>query len=112
MKTLGAGFHQPVDEIHSLSMAEHQKLVFHNLGLADFAKHYNFEVIDTFNVTVARYKDFVQGKCACHFHKVVESEKEFNPMKRQSRFHVEGTINAIYSEILLSRLCSNFFPKR
>ncbi|XP_076333251.1 cadherin-like and PC-esterase domain-containing protein 1 isoform X2 [Tachypleus tridentatus] len=119
MKTLGAGFHQPVDEIHSLSMGEHQKLVYHNLGLADFAKHYNIEVIDTFNITVARYKDFLQGKCACHFHKVVEvdlSTREIrmsrNPTKREPRYHVEGIINIIYSEILLSRLCSDFVPKR
>ncbi|XP_076333149.1 cadherin-like and PC-esterase domain-containing protein 1 isoform X1 [Tachypleus tridentatus] len=119
MKTLGAGFHQPVDEIHSLTTTEHQKLVYHNLGLADFAKHYSFEVIDTFNVTVARYKDFLQGKCACHFHKVVEvndSTREIrrwgNPTKKKIRYHVEGTINAIYSEILISRLCNNFVPKR
>lgn len=49
---------------------EQKKLMMQNLWLADFARHYNIDVIDTFNITVARYKDFLQGKCACHFHKV------------------------------------------
>jgi hypothetical protein len=40
------------------------------MGLAAFAKHYHMDVVDTFNMTAARYKDFLQGKCACHFHKV------------------------------------------
>ncbi|KFM56819.1 hypothetical protein X975_20022, partial [Stegodyphus mimosarum] len=90
------------------------------MGLADFAKHYNFEVIDTFNITVPRYKDFLQGKCACHFHRVVKipSADETFPRWRtrrntggahKTRFHVEGPINAIYSEILLSRICSEFY---
>lgn len=50
--------------------SEQRKLLLHSMGLADFAKHYNFEVIDTFNITIPRYKEFLQGKCACHFHKV------------------------------------------
>jgi hypothetical protein len=40
------------------------------MGLAAFAKHHHMDVVDTFNITAARYKDFLQGKCACHFHKV------------------------------------------
>ncbi|GFQ98804.1 cadherin-like and PC-esterase domain-containing protein 1 [Trichonephila clavata] len=122
MKTLGAGFHLPVEGVHTLSMDEQRKLLLHSMGLADFAKHYNFEVIDTFNITVPRYKDFLQGKCACHFHRVVKIpslDDNFPRWRtrrntgtggsRQTRFHVEGPINAIYSEILLSRICSDFY---
>ncbi|UYV69690.1 CPED1 [Cordylochernes scorpioides] len=70
MKTLGSGFHQPVAGVHTLTMEDQRKLLLHSLGLAEFARHYNIEVIETFNMTVARYKDFLQGKCACHFHRV------------------------------------------
>jgi hypothetical protein len=50
--------------------AEQRKLLKHSMGLAAFAKHHHMDVVDTFNITAARYKDFLQGKCACHFHKV------------------------------------------
>ncbi|CAN7989448.1 unnamed protein product, partial [Ixodes hexagonus] len=110
IKTLGAGFHQPVEGIHCLNMNEQKKLMMQNLWLSEFARHYNFDVIDTFNITVARYKDFLQGKCACHFHKVVPlPTPKHRPPGRpppQPSFHVEGEINAIYSEILLNRICS------
>ncbi|GAB6029952.1 cadherin-like and PC-esterase domain containing 1 [Chamberlinius hualienensis] len=139
MKTLGSGFHLPVDGVHRLSKTEQRKLLLHSMGLAEFAKHYNFEVIDTFNVTVPRYKDFLQGKCACHFHRVVPVDlsienitayltgpdpswrfqvqgqsaslpwilrQKFSSGNKGVRFHVEGPVNAAYSEILISRLCS------
>lgn len=109
IKTLGAGFHQPVEGIHCLSMNEQKKLMMQNLWLADFARHYNIDVIDTFNITVARYKDFLQGKCACHFHKVVPlpTPRQRPPGRPppQQAYHVEGDVNAIYSEILLNRIC-------
>lgn len=115
LKTLGSGFHQAVDGVHSLSVNEHQKLLQHNLGMANFAKHYGFEVIDTFNITVARYKDFLQGKCACHFHRVIKVpypesiwKKHQSKSRPSPRYHVEGSINAIYSEILLSRICKEY----
>ncbi|KAG8199157.1 hypothetical protein JTE90_015988 [Oedothorax gibbosus] len=109
MKTLGAGFHQPVESVHSLSMVDQYKLILHNQGLSEFAQHHNFEVIDTFNMTSARFKDFMQGKCSCHFHRVVEvaSENKNRLHKSWKKYHVEGPINAIYSEILLSQLCSH-----
>lgn len=34
------------------------------------ATHHGFEVIDTFAITMGRYRDFLQGRCACHFHEV------------------------------------------
>lgn len=122
MKTLGSGFHQPVEGVHTLSMEDQRKLLLHSMGLAEFAKHYNFDVIDTFNITIPRYKDFLQGKCACHFHRVVDvTETETNQSgwknKRNSfsiqpEYHVEGDINAIYSDILLSRLCGDYMSDR
>ncbi|XP_064488708.1 cadherin-like and PC-esterase domain-containing protein 1 [Ornithodoros turicata] len=111
IKTLGAGFHQPVDGVHCLSTNDQKKLMLQNQWLIEFAKHYAFEVIDTFNMTVARYKDFLQGKCACHFHRVVPlSTFQENGYSRQTQppsFHVEGGINAMYSEILLNRICAH-----
>ena len=50
--------------------AEQRKLVLHNAGVIEFARGHGFDVVDTFNMTMARYKDFLQGKCACHFHRV------------------------------------------
>lgn len=109
MKSLGAGFHQPVDGLHCLSLVsnrfvyvltfltrvhegedvlipvksyvcniiflqrEQRKLLIHNAGLIDFARRQNYDVVDTFNMTMARYTEFLQGKCACHFHRVRES---------------------------------------
>jgi hypothetical protein len=52
------------------TQAQQKKLLRHSMGLAAFARHHHMDVVDTFNMTAARYKDFLQGKCACHFHKV------------------------------------------
>lgn len=106
MKTLGSGFHLPVDGVHCLSQAEQRKLLLHSRGLADFARHYYFDVIDTFNITIPRFRDFLQGKCACHFHRVVPVTTD--PSGREFRYHVEGPVNAAYSEILISRLCGRW----
>lgn len=99
VKTLGSGFHIPAEGVHYLSRAQQKRLLRHSMGLAAFAKHHRMDVVDTFNMTAARYKDFLQGKCACHFHKL-EERRDMGP-----GYHVEGPINAVYTEILLSRLC-------
>ncbi|XP_065351092.1 cadherin-like and PC-esterase domain-containing protein 1 [Cloeon dipterum] len=99
VKTLGSGFHIPADGVHLLSTRQQEKLVLHSQGLAAFGKHFNMEVVETFNITAARFRDFLPGKCACHFHNV-------NASGREGVFHVEGAVNAIYSEILLARMCS------
>jgi len=49
---------------------EQQRLAQHNQDIKDQAKLLGFDVVDTFQMTMARYKDFLQGKCACHFHRV------------------------------------------
>uniref|UniRef100_A0A8C3T5K9 Cadherin like and PC-esterase domain containing 1 n=1 Tax=Chelydra serpentina TaxID=8475 RepID=A0A8C3T5K9_CHESE len=136
IKSIGMGFHLPVDGIHSLSQTEVQNLWNENLVILDTAKRYGYEVVDTFIITMGRYKEFLQGKCGCHFHEVVKSKtssesppitmklsrpyalgKYFNSqsklsqlqdyaMNSQSPYHVKGPINQVYSEILLSRICA------
>uniref|UniRef100_A0A8C0V9V6 Cadherin-like and PC-esterase domain-containing protein 1 n=1 Tax=Cyanistes caeruleus TaxID=156563 RepID=A0A8C0V9V6_CYACU len=137
VKSIGMGFHLPVDGIHSLSQAEVQNLWNENLIILDTAKNLGYEVVDTFVITMGRYKEFLQGKCGCHFHEVVKSNpseerphitmtlsrhytlgKYFGSQSKpsqlqdyatnsQSPYHVRGPINQVYSEILLSRLCAN-----
>ncbi|XP_074726281.1 cadherin-like and PC-esterase domain-containing protein 1 isoform X1 [Strix uralensis] len=137
IKSIGMGFHLPVDGIHSLSQAEVQNLWNENLIILDTAKNFGYEVVDTFVITMGRYKEFLQGKCGCHFHEVVKSNpseesphvtmtlsrhytlgKYFGSQSKpsqlqdyatnsQSPYHVRGPINQVYSEILLSRLCAS-----
>ncbi|XP_062339646.1 cadherin-like and PC-esterase domain-containing protein 1 [Osmerus eperlanus] len=70
VKSLGMGFHLPVDGIRSLSLTGVQKLHHENADIVATAKRCGFEVIDTFGITAGRYKEFLQGRCACHFHEV------------------------------------------
>ncbi|NXM29590.1 CPED1 protein, partial [Oxyruncus cristatus] len=137
IKSIGMGFHLPVDGIHSLSQAQIQNLWNENLVILDTAKNLGYEVVDTFVITMGRYKEFLQGKCGCHFHEVVKSNpseerphitmtlsrhytlgKYFGSQSKpsqlqdyatnsQSPYHVRGPINQVYSEILLSRLCAS-----
>eukprot|EP00057_Strongylocentrotus_purpuratus_P012207 XP_011666681.1 PREDICTED: cadherin-like and PC-esterase domain-containing protein 1 isoform X3 [Strongylocentrotus purpuratus] len=120
VKGLGAGFHQPVDGIHCLTIAEQRKVYLHNQGLQHAASQMGCQFVDTFNMTMARYRDFLEGKCACHFHKVEEmnsyrsQEGALHPQPnskwvkgedRTGLYHVTGRINAAYSEILLAQIC-------
>ncbi|XP_077194511.1 cadherin-like and PC-esterase domain-containing protein 1 isoform X2 [Paroedura picta] len=137
IKSLGMGFHLPVDGVHSLSPTEVQNLWHENQAILKMAKQYDYEVVDTFIITMGRYKEFLQGKCGCHFHEVVKSKasegslpmtmalsrshalgKYFSNQSNfmqlqtyiansQSPYHVRGPINQVYSEILLSRICGN-----
>nr|XP_014345491.1 PREDICTED: cadherin-like and PC-esterase domain-containing protein 1 isoform X2 [Latimeria chalumnae] len=135
IKSLGMGFHLPVDGIRSLSLSEVQNLWGENRKILDTAKQYGYEVVDTFSITMGRSKEFLQGKCACHFHEVVKSKAHSHRKMKFSRhyhlgsyyfnnhskelelqdlfsvfklsYHVKGPINQVYSEILLSRICIN-----
>ncbi|XP_006859424.1 PREDICTED: cadherin-like and PC-esterase domain-containing protein 1 [Chrysochloris asiatica] len=135
IKTLGIGFHLPVAGVHFLTQREVQNLWKENLIILDAAKKYGYEVVDTFTITMGRYKEFLPGKCGCHFHEVVKSklaeEHHFIKMKQsrnhivgkyfsnlnklqqdsvtriQSPYHVRGPINQVCSEILLSRMCAS-----
>lgn len=51
--------------------AEVQNLWNENLIILDTAKNLGYEVVDTFVITMGRYKEFLQGKCGCHFHEVM-----------------------------------------
>ncbi|XP_036066152.1 cadherin-like and PC-esterase domain-containing protein 1 isoform X1 [Oryzias melastigma] len=130
VKSLGMGFHLPVDGIRSLTLTEIQALFRQNLEILSMAEQLEYEVIDTLSITMGRHKEFLQGRCACHFHEVEklqrnQSEKTKEPrsgpgesgltrlspipdqLKRSSppSYHVRGPVNQVYSEILLSRLC-------
>ena len=49
---------------------EQEKLLWHNQHVLAYAKQQGMDVVDTFNITMARYSHFLQGRCACHFHRV------------------------------------------
>ncbi|KAL6460224.1 hypothetical protein MHYP_G00319830 [Metynnis hypsauchen] len=70
VKSLGMGFHLPVDGIRSLSLSGVQELYGINKKILESAGRLGYEVIDTFSITMGRYKEFLQGRCACHFHEV------------------------------------------
>ncbi|XP_040007505.1 cadherin-like and PC-esterase domain-containing protein 1 isoform X2 [Xiphias gladius] len=135
VKSLGMGFHLPVDGIRSLSLREIQDLDKENNNIISAAEHHGYEAIDTFSVTMGRYKEFLQGRCACHFHEVekfcssrppddttsttnrtcsfrpgLSSQSAVQDKDREAgpdalTYHVRGPVNQVYSEILLSRLC-------
>nr|XP_015207902.1 PREDICTED: cadherin-like and PC-esterase domain-containing protein 1 isoform X2 [Lepisosteus oculatus] len=135
IKTLGMGFHLHVDGIRSLSLKAVQDLYYENEKILITAQQHGYEVIDTFSITMGRFKEFLQGRCACHFHEVGKrtfsdvplhrkmklsrhSVKDFNSHSKlpglqdvlsisNSPYHVKGPINQVYSEILLSRICLN-----
>ncbi|ELU17104.1 hypothetical protein CAPTEDRAFT_217127 [Capitella teleta] len=111
IKTLGAGFHQAVKEPRNSFPSDPQKLHVHDLGLISYAQAHGFHVLDTFNMTMARHKDFLQGQCACHFHRIKETLPLIYKINSTTdipiEYHVEGEINAEYSEILFNLICQN-----
>ncbi|MEQ2158996.1 hypothetical protein GOODEAATRI_017907, partial [Goodea atripinnis] len=52
-----------------------------NGDIISTAKHLGYEVIDTFSITMGRYKEFLQGRCACHFHEVEKVQSSKPPDK-------------------------------
>lgn len=136
IKTLGIGFHLPVDGVHFLTQGEVRNLYKENLSILETAKKYGYEVVDTFTITMGRHKEFLQGNCGCHFHEVVKSKlsrqhhvikmkrsknhivgkyfssqsklKQHNSVPNlHSPYHVRGPINQVCAEILLSRMCAS-----
>ncbi|XP_064633305.1 cadherin-like and PC-esterase domain-containing protein 1 [Lineus longissimus] len=113
IKSFGAGFHQPVDGMRSLLLSEFTVLNRVNTALVQTASSHNYDVIDTFPITMSRFKDFMQGKCACHFHKIRELTDEgflipegMRVGTTTGRYHVEGEINKLCSEMLINSICS------
>lgn len=70
VKGLGAGFHQKVEDVRFIPESEQPILQQRETEILNYAKSKDFRTIATFNMTISRYKDFQEGKCACHFHKV------------------------------------------
>ncbi|XP_075751060.1 cadherin-like and PC-esterase domain-containing protein 1 isoform X1 [Rhipicephalus microplus] len=103
IKTFGSGFHQRSDGVHQSILRNQQNLARTNIDIIRQACELGMEVVDTFNMTTARFKDFMQGNCACHFHKVVSDSL--------TTYRVEGPVNQSYSDILLSRLCQGHRTK-
>ncbi|CAF90811.1 unnamed protein product, partial [Tetraodon nigroviridis] len=129
----GMGFHLPADGLRSLALAEVQQLHAENLKIIQAAEEQGYEVVDTFSITMGRPREFLQGRCACHFHEVTfssltkststtstntrtgtngtgvgtigQSDTEQEAWPKASSYHVRGAVNQVYSEILLSRLC-------
>ncbi|XP_033745982.1 cadherin-like and PC-esterase domain-containing protein 1 [Pecten maximus] len=108
MKGLGAGFHQLVNGVRFAPMDEQRRLLSQEQETSDFAVQHGFGVVPTYNMTMARYKDFLQGKCACHFHKI--TEKYAAPTDDVPSYHVEGDINRWYSELVINQMCQHRSP--
>lgn len=73
-----------------VSQKEIQDLDTHNSNIIATAKHHGHEVIDTFSITMGRYKEFLQGRCACHFHEVFS----LSEIKKFHRVHVSDSFNS------------------
>ncbi|KAH8021679.1 hypothetical protein HPB51_016075 [Rhipicephalus microplus] len=62
IKTFGSGFHQRTDGVHQSILRNQQNLARTNIDIIRQACELGMEVVDTFNMTTARFKDFMQGK--------------------------------------------------
>ncbi|CAG0889964.1 unnamed protein product [Darwinula stevensoni] len=96
IKTIGAGLRDSCN-----SLEEVCRLGVQNNALKALALAKGFRVLDTFNITMARFRDFYPGSCACHFHKT-----EASGGSGLGLFTVTGPVNAAYTDILLQDLCS------
>ncbi|XP_069972371.1 cadherin-like and PC-esterase domain-containing protein 1 [Penaeus vannamei] len=103
LKTLGAGFHSAAPGVHTVTARDHSRLLEHSRSLSSYARHRGYHVVDTFNMTSARYRHFLQGKCACHFHQVSSERKP----EGEVLYHVEGEINEVYTGILANTICQH-----
>ncbi|XP_047490738.1 cadherin-like and PC-esterase domain-containing protein 1 [Penaeus chinensis] len=108
LKTLGAGFHSAAPGVHTVTARDHSRLLEHSRSLSSYARHRGYHVVDTFNMTSARYRHFLQGKCACHFHQVSSERKP----EGEIQYHVEGEINDVYTSILANTICQHPLPGR
>ncbi|XP_039918734.1 cadherin-like and PC-esterase domain-containing protein 1 isoform X3 [Hirundo rustica] len=88
VKSIGMGFHLPVDGIHSLSQV---------------VKSNPSEERPHITMTLSRH--YTMGKYFGSQSK--PSQLQDHATNSQSPYHVRGPINQVYSEILLSRLCAN-----
>jgi hypothetical protein len=47
-----------------------QRFLLREKSTRDSATKAGFHFVDTFNMTISRYKHFLYGQCACHYHLV------------------------------------------
>ncbi|RUS76123.1 hypothetical protein EGW08_016119 [Elysia chlorotica] len=116
VKGLGAGFHQPVTGVYQLSLADQRKMYSSNKELLSYSRSQGLHTVDTFSMTMARFRDFGQGKCACHFHRVSADRPSVleklslrtssaHVPSAHAQYSVHGEINAAYSEMVINRIC-------
>ncbi|XP_034528958.1 cadherin-like and PC-esterase domain-containing protein 1 [Notolabrus celidotus] len=114
VKSLGMGFHLPVDGIRSLALREIQQLYRENSDIISTAKHHGYEVIDTFSITMGRYKEFLQGRCACHFHEVEKIESSIlseNTTSSTNRTRSTKTAAELSSQSAMLDMDQEMWPK-
>ncbi|CAG0924358.1 unnamed protein product [Notodromas monacha] len=85
-----------------------EKLMLHSKKLISLASGYGMEAVDTFNMTMSRFRDFTEGRCACHFYRIIpKTITGIKQQKLRQEFSLDGPVNAAYSEILLNRICDD-----
>lgn len=96
VKGYGSGFNVPAAGILFHNQEEQERVASKNQLLMDGALLRGYLVLDTFWMTVSRFKHALYGKCACHFHQVISMT--------DNHYHVTGDINQAYSDILIQIL--------
>ncbi|NXA47635.1 CPED1 protein, partial [Nothocercus julius] len=98
IKSIGMGFHLPVDGIHSLSPKTFAYVFF----FLQVVKSNPSE--DSPHITMTLSRHYALGKFISAQSK--SPQLQDYTTNSQSPYHVRGPINQVYSEILLSRLCA------
>lgn len=114
VKSLGIGFHLPTDGIRSLSLVEIRRLYRENAAIIAAAKDCGYEAIDTFSMTMGRHREFLQGRCACHFHqveKVQSSSHSEDSTWRTNRTMSTGTAPGLSSQSAVQDMDLEAWPK-
>nr|XP_020469112.1 cadherin-like and PC-esterase domain-containing protein 1 isoform X2 [Monopterus albus] len=111
VKSLGMGFHLPVDGIKSLSLREVQDLYRKNNNIITTAKHHGYEVEKYWSSRSPDNKPFTTNRTrstrpglGLSSHSAVQDTDQ-ETRSSPPAYHVRGPVNQVYSEILLSRLC-------
>lgn len=96
VKGYGSGFSVPAAGILFHSHEQQKTVAGRNQLLMDGALMRGYVALDTFWMTVSRFKQALYGKCACHFHQVISTT--------DNHYHVTGDINRVFSDILIQIL--------
>lgn len=96
VKGYSSGFNVPAAGILFHNLEQQKKVADRNQMLMNGALVRGYTVLDTFWMTVSRFKQALYGKCACHFHQVIPTT--------DSHYHVTGDINQVFGDILIQIL--------